>query len=131
MMPAAAGGPSGGLASGVAIPPPPARQSRSIVSRRSPTRCCSPAGGEWLTWRRAFDAQGSARSSRSREQNVAELRPAWSWSLPNGPNEATPLVHDGVMFVHGFGDKVQALDAATGDLLWQYSRRLPQGSRPS
>ena len=33
------------------------------------------------------------------------------------------------MFVHGFGDKVQALDAATGDLLWQYSRRLPQGAR--
>ena len=45
-------------------------------------------------------------------QNVAELRLAWSWALPNGPNEVTPLVHDGVMFVHGFGDKVQALDAA-------------------
>ena len=35
------------------------------------------------------------------------------------------------MFVHSFGDKVQALDAATGDLLWQYSRRLPTGVAPS
>lgn len=48
--------------------------------------------------------------------------------VPNGPNEATPLVHDGVMFVHSYGDKVQALDADTGDLLWQYSRRMPKGA---
>jgi hypothetical protein len=46
--------------------------------------------------------------------NVRHLRSAWAWSLPNGPNEATPLVHDGVLFVHAYGDKVQALDAATG-----------------
>ena len=70
--------------------------------------------------------RASARSRRSTGQNVADLRLAWSWALPNGPNEVTPLVHDGVMFVHGYGDKVQALDAATGDLLWQYSRRLPR-----
>ena len=50
---------------------------------------------------------------------------------PNGPNEATPLFHDGVLFVHSFGDKVQALDAATGDLLWQYARRLPNGVMPT
>jgi alcohol dehydrogenase (cytochrome c) len=35
------------------------------------------------------------------------------------------------MFVHAFGDKVQALDAATGDLLWQYSRRLARGQNPT
>src|SRR5206468_9923283 len=56
---------------------------------------------------------------------------AWSWSLPNGPNEATPLVHDGVLFVHSYGDNVQAMDAATGDLLWQYSRSLPKDAQPS
>ena len=31
------------------------------------------------------------------------------------------------MFVQGANDRVQALDARTGDLLWQYERRLPQG----
>jgi len=36
-----------------------------------------------------------------------------------------------VLFIHSFGDKVQALDAATGDVLWQYSRRLPAGVAPS
>ena len=43
-------------------------------------------------------------------------------------DECTPLFHDGVLFVHAYGDKVQALDAVTGDLLWQYSRRLPMGA---
>ena len=73
----------------------------------------------------------SARSRRSTARTSTICASAWTWSLPNGPNQSTPLVHDGVLFVHGYGDKVQALDAATGDLLWQYSRRLPTGVAPS
>ena len=91
----------------------------------------NPPDGEWLTWRRAFDAQGFSPLAQITRANVADLRLAWSWALPNGANEVTPLVHDGVMFVHAYGDKVQALDAATGDLLWQYSRRLPRGHNPT
>ena len=30
----------------------------------------------------------------------------------------------------GTGTSFKALDAATGDLLWQYSRRLPEGVGP-
>ena len=56
---------------------------------------------------------------------------AWSWALPGGPNESTPVVHDGVLFVHGYGDEVHALDAASGDLLWEYVRRLPRDVAPS
>jgi PQQ-dependent dehydrogenase (methanol/ethanol family) len=62
---------------------------------------------------------------------VKNLRVAWSLTLPAGANEATPLVHDGVIFVHSFGDNVQALDAATGDELWHYSRKLPENVRPA
>jgi alcohol dehydrogenase (cytochrome c) len=91
----------------------------------------APADGEWLTWRRSFDAQGFSPLTQVTRDNVNDLRLAWSWALPNGPNEVTPLVHDGVMFVHAYGDKVQALDAATGDLLWQYSHRLGPGGPPS
>ncbi len=54
-----------------------------------------------------------------------------SWSLPPGPNTATPLVHDGVLFVQGYGDIVEALDAASGDLLWHFQRPLPEGARPA
>jgi alcohol dehydrogenase (cytochrome c) len=86
-----------------------------------------PAAQDWLTWRRSYDAQGFSPLTQITTRNVASLRVAWSWSLPAGSSESTPLVHDGVMFVQGANDKVQALDARTGDLLWQYERRLPQG----
>ena len=86
-----------------------------------------PAPQDWLTWRRAYDAQGFSPLSQITARNVGGLRVAWSWSLPPGSSESTPLVHDGVMFVQGANDKVQALDARTGDLLWQYERGLPAG----
>ena len=132
MLPAAAGGPGGGLTIGVAIPPSPSRSNP--LDRLTPVTdamLSDPSDGEWLTWRRAFNAQGFSPLTQITRANARDLRLAWSWSLPNGANEVTPLVHDGVMFVHAFGDKVQALDAATGDLLWQYSRRLARGQNPT
>ena len=132
MLPAAAGGPGGGLTIGVAIPPSPSRSNP--LDRLTPVTdamLSDPSDGEWLTWRRAFNAQGFSPLTQITRANARDLRLAWSWSLPNGANEVTPLVHDGVMFVHAFGDKVQALDAATGDLLWQYSRRLAHGQNPT
>jgi alcohol dehydrogenase (cytochrome c) len=59
---------------------------------------------------------------------VSSLRVAWTLSLPPGPNEATPLVHEGVLFVHSYGDHIQALDAVTGDELWHYHRDIPRGA---
>ena len=87
----------------------------------------TPPASEWLTWRRTWDAHGFSPLTQITRSNVASLRLAWSWALPTGSNEGVPLVHDGVLFVHGMGDRVQALDARTGDLLWQYRRQLPQG----
>jgi alcohol dehydrogenase (cytochrome c) len=90
----------------------------------------NPPDREWLTWRRTYDAHGFSPLNQITKANVGGLRVAWTWSFPNGPNETTPLVHDGVIFTASSGDTVQALDAATGDLLWQYSRLLPVDVRP-
>jgi alcohol dehydrogenase (cytochrome c) len=132
LLPGATGGPSGGLTGGVPLPPAP--RKANPLDRFTPVTdalLANPPAGEWLTWRRGSDGMGFSPLRQVTKQNVAELRTAWSWSLPNGPNEGTPLFHDGVLFVHAYGDKVQALDAVTGDLLWQYSRRLPMGIMPS
>jgi alcohol dehydrogenase (cytochrome c) len=127
LLPGFTGGPSGGLASGVAVPPTPV--TSTPLSRYTPVTdamLANPPASEWLTWRRTWDSQGFSPLKQITKANVGDLRVAWSWSLPNGPNEGTPLFHDGVLFVHAYGDKVQALDAVTGDLLWQYARRLPK-----
>jgi alcohol dehydrogenase (cytochrome c) len=91
----------------------------------------SPPATEWLLWRRTYDDHGFSPLEQINKRNVRDLRVAWAWSLPNGPNEATPLEHDGVLFVDSYGDKVQALNAVTGDLLWQYSRQLASDARPT
>jgi alcohol dehydrogenase (cytochrome c) len=101
------------------------------ITRVTDQNLNSPTTSDWLTWRRTYDDLGFSPLKQVTRSNVANLRVAWTWSLPNGANEATPLVHDGVLFVHSFGDKVQAIDAATGDMLWQYSRDLPKDARAS
>lgn len=122
----------GGIAPGVTLPPAPPR-TNPLDALRAVTNemLLAPPDGAWLQWRRTYDAFGYSPLKGINKSNVAQLGVSWSWALPNGPNEATPLVHDGVMFVHSFGDKVQALDAVTGDLLWQYNHRLSKGVGPS
>ena len=121
-----------GLSAGVTLPPaPPRANPLAKITPVTDALLARVPDGEWLTWRRGHDATGYSPLKAITKDNVRHLRSAWTWSLPNGPNEATPLYHDGVLFVHAFGDKVQALDAATGDLLWQYSRWLPRDVNPT
>ena len=125
-------GQGGGLAPGAILPPVPARRNPlDMIRPVTAAMLTDVPDGSWLLWRRTYDAFGFSPLKQINTTNVGDLRVAWTWSLPPGPNEATPIAHDGVLFVHGFGDHLQALDAATGDLLWQYSRRLPTGVAPS
>ncbi len=89
-----------------------------------------PPPGDWLGWRRSYDAQGFSPLNEISARNVGNLRLAWSWTLPAGSAESVPLVRDGTIFVQAYGDIVQALDAKTGDLLWQYTHTLEQGASP-
>jgi alcohol dehydrogenase (cytochrome c) len=89
----------------------------------------NPPASEWLIWRRAYNDQGFSPLAQINRSNVSDLRVKWAWSLPPGQNETTPLEHDGVLFVGAYGDHVEALNAVTGDLLWEYSRQLPSEAR--
>jgi alcohol dehydrogenase (cytochrome c) len=122
----------GGVAAGVKLPPAPKKANPlDKITPVSDALLQNPPSGEWLTWRRGFDYQGFSPLKQITKSNVNNLRVAWTWTLSPGSNEATPLVHDGVMFLHSPGDKLEALDAATGDLLWQYARILPPGVNAS
>jgi alcohol dehydrogenase (cytochrome c) len=88
----------------------------------------SPAPGDWLMWRRTLDGWGYSPLTQIDKSNVAKLEQVWSYPLGMGNQEATPLVYNGVMYVPNSGDYVQALDAESGTLLWEY-RRFPEGGR--
>jgi len=81
----------------------------------------NPAPGDWLNWRRTDNAWGYSPLDQINRQNVTQLQLAWSWAMDDtGANEATPLVYDGIMYLPNPRGVIQALDAATGDLIWQY-----------
>jgi alcohol dehydrogenase (cytochrome c) len=86
----------------------------------------NPAPGDWLMWRRTLNGWGYSPLDQVNKTNVAKLTQVWSYPLGMGNQESTPLVHDGVMYVPNSGDYVQAFDAKTGDLLWEY-KRFPEG----
>ncbi|HME26941.1 MAG TPA: PQQ-binding-like beta-propeller repeat protein [Acetobacteraceae bacterium] len=85
-----------------------------------------PDPGDWLMWRRTYDGFGFSPLNQINKANVKDLQVAWAWSLTNGATESTPIVHDGILYIWNYADKVQALNAATGDLIWEYRRELPQ-----
>ena len=81
----------------------------------------NPDPGDWLMIRRNYEAWSHSPLTEITRDNVAELELAWIWAMTEGGwNAPSPVVHDGVLYLAGFGHVVQALDARTGDLIWEH-----------
>jgi alcohol dehydrogenase (cytochrome c) len=85
-----------------------------------------PAPGDWLMWRRTLDSWGYSPLDQVNRDNVDELSMVWTRNLATGTGEITPLAYNGVLYVPQGSDVIQAVDALTGDLIWEYSRTLPE-----
>ena len=86
----------------------------------------APSDDDWLMWRRTLDGWGYSPLDRIDRSNVGDLRLVWSRALSaGGRQQGTPLVYDGVLYMPNPSDVIQAIDAVTGDLLWEYRRSLP------
>ena len=83
-----------------------------------------PDPADWLNWRRTLDGWGYSPLDQIDRENVDQLQLVWGWQLGPGLSQAAPLVHDGVMFIPSPRNVVQAVDAATGDRIWEYRRRF-------
>jgi alcohol dehydrogenase (cytochrome c) len=88
----------------------------------------------WLTYYGAYDGQRYSSLDQINTENVERLAPAWvfqfgSIGLHAGQStysfEAAPVVVDGVMYVSGWDGWVWAIDARTGQHLWQYKHAVP------
>ena len=90
-----------------------------------------PDPADWLNWRRTLDGWGYSPLDQVDRDNVGALRLVWSWGLEPGVSQTTPIVRDGVLYVANPGNVVQALDAATGDFLWEYRREMDERLRPA
>lgn len=85
----------------IEVPPPPNVRANPLdnISAVTDKMLINPHAGDWLMWRRTYDAKGFSPLKKITADNVKNLRVAWAWSMPSGRNITTPLVHDGVMFM--------------------------------
>jgi alcohol dehydrogenase (cytochrome c) len=85
----------------------------------------NPADGDWLMWRRTWNSWGFSPLKQIDKANVAKLRMVWTRGMGPGIQEATPLAYRGILYLPNPSDLVQAINGATGDLVWEYKRPLP------
>ena len=85
-----------------------------------------PDPGDWLMWRRTLDGWGYSPLNQIDRANVGELRMVWTRAMRPGTNQGTPLAYGGVLYMPNPNDVTQAIDAVTGDLLWEYVRPIPE-----
>jgi alcohol dehydrogenase (cytochrome c) len=67
------------------------------------------------------------------KENVKYLQASWAFSLGGEKQrgqETQPLIYDGVMYITGSYSRLYAIDVMTGEELWQYDARLPEGILP-
>jgi alcohol dehydrogenase (cytochrome c) len=80
----------------------------------------NPPAGDWLMARRNYYGHSYSPLNEITAANVKDLRLAWVWNMNEGAaNQPMPLVHNGIMYLWNNGNVVQALDAKTGDLIWE------------
>jgi alcohol dehydrogenase (cytochrome c) len=80
----------------------------------------NPPDGDWLMFRRNYQGWSYSPLNQINTDNVSKLTLKWMWSMPeNGTMEITPMVHNGIVYVWGTGNTIQALNAKSGELLWE------------
>ena len=84
-----------------------------------------PDPADWLMWRRTLNSWGFSPLNQITAANVGGLRLVWARTLPTGGFEGTPLVHEGIMYIPEPGDRIEAVDAATGAPIWHFQRKYP------
>jgi alcohol dehydrogenase (cytochrome c) len=94
----------------------------------SDDRLVDPEPQNWLHLRGNYQGWMYSPLDQINVSNVKDLAPVWSYSTGvDSGHEAPPIINDGVMFVAAPYDKLIALNATNGDLLWEYERELPEG----
>jgi alcohol dehydrogenase (cytochrome c) len=86
-----------------------------------------------ITYGMGPQAQRFSPLAKINAGNVKKLVPAWSFSFGGEKQrgqEAQPLVYDGVIYTTASYSRAFAVDARTGQKLWEYSARLPDGIMP-
>ena len=80
----------------------------------------NPPASDWLVLRGNYQGWSYSSLNQINRNNVQHLQLVWQWAMnDSGTNETSPIVHNGVLYLASPSHIVQALDARTGDLIWE------------
>ena len=86
-----------------------------------------------LSWGMGTQGQRYSTLTQINDKTVGKLVPAWSFSFGGEKQrgqESQPLIYNGKMFVTGSYSRIFAVDLKTGNKIWKYEHRLPDGIMP-
>ena len=89
--------------------------------------------GDVVSYGMGPHAQRYSPLTQINADTIGRLVPAWSYSFGGEKQrgqESQPLVSNGRMFVTGSYSRMFAVDAKTGEEIWEYNHRLPEGILP-
>jgi alcohol dehydrogenase (cytochrome c) len=86
----------------------------------TPEMLRNPPAADWLIPGRNYQRHSYSPLNQINRENVKGLQLKWGWAMnDSGANQTTPLVHNGILYLASPSNIVQALDAKTGDLIWE------------
>ncbi len=89
--------------------------------------------GDVLSWGMGPQGQRHSPLAKVNTGTVKNLVPVWSMSFGGEKQrgqQSQPLIHEGKMYVTASYSRLFAVDAKTGQKLWKYEHRLPEGIMP-
>jgi quinohemoprotein ethanol dehydrogenase len=79
----------------------------------------------WLAYGRTHNERRFSPSDQINTSNVADLKVDWFLDLPRDVGlVSTPLVIDGTLYFTGTMNVIRAVDAITGELLWEFDPQV-------
>ena len=80
----------------------------------------NPPPGDWLMIRRDYHATNFSPLDQITPENVKDLQLVYRHPMrEGGTNQPAPIVHNGIIYLANTGGILQALDGATGKLIWE------------
>lgn len=86
-----------------------------------PAELMNPSPEDWLMWRGNPQAWSYSQLDQINRNNVSSLTLEWVWNMHEGDSEPSPIVANGIMYLINPGNVVQALDARSGELIWEHA----------
>ena len=89
--------------------------------------------GDVVTYGLGLHAQRYSPLKTLNRDTIKGLVPAYSFSFGGEKQrgqESQALVHDGVLYVTGSYSRAYAINSRTGEKIWEYNARLPEGILP-